>query len=94
VGDPGRLAAGRPHSGTAEMDSKDSSRSSSGSGHKIFILVDRGSNPLRDAIPVVNKEAQCPTGRSAETGLKDWGAPELVTGVFLEDWPSKNLFTV
>ena len=25
------------------------SRSSSGSGHKIFILVDRGSNPLRDA---------------------------------------------
>ena len=66
-----------------------------GSGHKIFILVDRGSNPLRDAnsragsrcirfLPI-SKEAQCPQGRSAETGLKDRVAPELVTGNFLED---------
>ena len=29
------------------------SRSSSGSGHKAFILVDRGSNPLRDANPAL-----------------------------------------
>jgi hypothetical protein len=68
-----------------------------GSGHKIFILVDRGSNPLRDANSIAgsqvigfrlfSKEAQCSQERSAETGLKDWVAPELVTGNFLEDWP-------
>ena len=50
---PVRLDAGRPHAGTAEMDAF-LSRSSSGPGHKAFILVDRGSNPLRDANPVVN----------------------------------------
>ena len=85
VGDPVRLDAGRPHSGTAEMDSRYLSRSSSGLGHKIFILVDRGSNPLRDAMfssSSKNKEAQFLKRRSAETGLKDRGAPELVTGDF------------
>ena len=36
-----------------------------------------------------DKGAQCPKGRSAETGLKDREAPELVTGdFFAEDWPS------
>jgi hypothetical protein len=68
-----------------------------GSGHKAFILVDRGSNPLRDANSsagsqvvgwqLFSKEAQCSQERSAETGLKDRVAPELVTGDFLEDWP-------
>ena len=63
-----------------------------GSGHKVFILVDRGSNPLRDAnssagsqvhgLRLFSKEAQCSQGRSAETGLKDRVAPELVTGDF------------
>lgn len=68
-----------------------------GSGHKVFIFVDRGSNPLRDAnssagsqvvgFRLFSKGAQCSQERSAETGLKNWGAPELVTGDFLEDWP-------
>ena len=94
---PVRLHAGRSHAGTAEMDPVFLSRSSSGSGHKIFIRVDRGSNPLRDAnssaggqvigCQLFSKEAQCSQERSAETGLKDWGAPELVTGNFQEDWP-------
>lgn len=92
---PVRLHAVRPHAGTAEMDYL--SRSSSGSGHKIFILVDRGSNPLRDANcsaggqvigrQLFSKEAQCLQERSAEIGLKDRVAPELVTGNFWEDWP-------
>ncbi len=40
----------------------------------------------------ISKEAQCPQGRSAETGLKDRVAPELVTGDFLEDWHSNPIF--